>query len=61
MINEEEKQFKAWWYRVTGLHTEFSKDPMETAEIAFKAGWEAATLSEIKAKLLIEATGHDCW
>lgn len=60
MINGQEEQFKAWWYRVTGLHTEFSKDPMETAEIAFKAGWDASK-AEIKAKLLIEATGHDCW
>lgn len=33
--------FEEWWFRTTGLHTEFPKDHMETGEISFKAGWEA--------------------
>lgn len=41
-----EIEFEKWWFRVTGLHTDFPKGPMETCKIAWDAAYAAGRLVE---------------
>lgn len=46
MSTNRDVEFNRWWYRVTGLHTEFPKGPMETCKIAWDAAYAAGRAVE---------------